>query len=83
MYATPGDKMIIRMLHLPPDKNKLLQECDAQSVRVHIAEYKIDNRSVYDILNQICKGMICIHMSNSISPRGMEERHFMPSIPGG
>ena len=27
----------------------------AQSVKVYTAEYKIDNRSVYDILDQICK----------------------------
>ena len=26
MYATPDDEMIARMLHVPPDKNKLLQE---------------------------------------------------------
>ena len=25
-YVTPDDKMIIRMLQLPPDKNKLLLE---------------------------------------------------------
>ena len=56
MYAAPDDKMIARMLHLPPDKNKLLLEKDAQSVRAHTAEYEIDNRTVYDILDQICKG---------------------------
>ena len=46
-YVTPDDKMIIRMLHLPPDKNKLHNKQSAQS------EYEIDNRSVYDILDQI------------------------------
>ena len=55
MYATPDDEMIVRMLHLPPDKNKLLQEGDAQTAKAHTAECEIDNRSVYDILNQICK----------------------------
>ena len=30
-YATPYDKMIARMLHLPPDKNKLHNEQSAQS----------------------------------------------------
>ena len=30
MYATPDNEMIARMLHLPPDKNKLLSEKDAQ-----------------------------------------------------
>ena len=47
--------MIARMLHLPPDMNKLLSEKDVQGVQVHMAEYKIDNRTVYDILDQICK----------------------------
>ena len=46
MYATPDEKMITRMLHLPPEKNKLLLEYDAQSARACTAEYKIDNRSV-------------------------------------
>ena len=31
MYATPDDKMITRMLHLPPEKNKLLCEKEAQT----------------------------------------------------
>ena len=44
-YATPDDKMITRMLHQPPDKNKLHNKL----------EYEVDNRSVYDILDQICK----------------------------
>ena len=43
------------MLHLPPDKNMLNNEQSAQSVKEHTAEYMIDNRSVYDILDQICK----------------------------
>ena len=54
-YATPDDETIARMLHLPPDKNKLLSEQDAQPARVCTAVYKIDNRSVCDILDQICK----------------------------
>ena len=55
MYATLDDEMITRMLHLPKDKNKLLLEHDGQSIRAHMAEYKIDSRSVYDILDQIFK----------------------------
>ena len=55
MYATPDHKMITRMLHFPKEKNKLLQETNAQTVQAHIPEYKIDNRTVYDILDQICK----------------------------
>ena len=31
--------MIAKMLHLPPDKNKLLQEQDAQSAKAHTTEY--------------------------------------------
>ena len=47
--------MIIKMLQLLPNKNKLHNEQSAQSVTEHTAEYKIDNRSVYNILDQICK----------------------------
>ena len=54
MYATPDDEMIARMLHLPSDKNKVHNKQSAQWVTQHAAEYKIDNRTVYDILDQIC-----------------------------
>ena len=54
-YVTPDNEMITRMLHLPSDKNKVYNEQSAQSVTQHTAEYKIDNRTVYDILDQICK----------------------------
>ena len=53
--VTPDDEMIARMLHIPPDKKKLHNEQSAQSVTEHTAEYKTDNRTVYDILDQICK----------------------------
>ena len=53
-YATSDDKMITRMLHLPPDKNRLLNEQSVQSVKVCTAEYSIDNMGVWDILDQIC-----------------------------
>ena len=43
------------MFHLPPNKNKLHKEQSAQSVMKHTADYEIDNRSVYDILDQIYK----------------------------
>ena len=42
-YATTDGKRIARILQLPQDKNKLL-------------EYEIDKRTLYDILDQICKG---------------------------
>ena len=47
--------MIDRMLHLPQEKNKILFESDPQSAKTHTAEWEIDNRTVYDILDQICK----------------------------
>ena len=31
VYATPDNEIITRMLHLPPEKNKLLSEKDAQA----------------------------------------------------
>ena len=55
MYATPDDKWITRMLHLPLNKNKLLSEKDVQRVQVCMAENKIDNWMVYNVLEQICK----------------------------
>ena len=33
----------------------MYNEQSAQSVTQHTKEYKIDNRTVYDILDQICK----------------------------
>ena len=50
-YAMPDDKMITRMLYLRPDKNKLHNEQSAESVKEHTSEYKIDNESVYNILD--------------------------------
>ena len=47
--------MIARMLYLPLDKNKLHNEESAHSVKEHMAGYEIDNRSVYNMLDQICK----------------------------
>ena len=53
--ATFEDEMIARMLHLPPERNKLLFEHDDKSVRAHMVKHQIDKRNVYDILDQICK----------------------------
>ena len=53
--TTPDNEMITRMLHLPPDKNKLLPEKDIQRVQEHMAESKIDNWMVDDELDQSCK----------------------------
>ena len=54
-YAIHVDEMIARMLHLPPDKNKMHNEQSAQSVTEHTTEYKIDNRTINGIVDQICK----------------------------
>ena len=40
---------------MPPEKNKLLHESNIQTVQAHKPEYEINNRTVYDILDQICK----------------------------
>ena len=40
---------------MPSDKNMVQNEQGAQSVTEHATEYKIDNRTVYNILDQICK----------------------------
>ena len=55
MYASLDDEMIAMILHLPPDKNKLLSEKDIQKVQAGTAMDKIDNPIVYDIMDQICK----------------------------
>ena len=54
-YATPDDATIARMLHLPPYRNKLHLEHNVHEGREHTVEFKIDNRTVYDIINQNCK----------------------------
>ena len=43
------------MLHIPPEKNKWHDEQSAHSVKEQTAEYEINNKSVYYILDQICK----------------------------
>ena len=54
-YKTPDNEITTRMLHLLPDKNKILLDSDVQSNKALMAEYNIYNRSVYDMLNQRCK----------------------------
>ena len=55
LYATPDVELIARMLHLPADKNTTYNKQSMHSVTQHKPEYKIDNRTVYDILDHICK----------------------------
>ena len=57
MYVIPDDEMIARMLNLPSDTNKMHYKQSAQSVTQHATEYKIDNGTFYDILDQIHKDM--------------------------
>ena len=54
-YVTPDNEMVIRILHLPSDKNKVQNKQSTQSATEYTTEYKIDNRTVFDILDQICK----------------------------
>ena len=82
MYATPDDKMITRMLPLPSEKNKNLHETDAQTVCTCMAEYKIDNRTIIDILDQICKDADLIQDVNQHKFKRDGRRAFMPSAQG-
>ena len=82
-YANINDEMITMMLHQSPNKNKLHNEQGAQSVMEHTTEYKIDNRSVYESWIRSARTPTCIHMSNSISPKGMAMGRIMLSNPGG
>ena len=61
MYATTDDEMIARMLHLPPDKNKLLPEKDVQRVHIHMAGYRIDNRTF-----RLCSTLCCLENSEQM-----------------
>ena len=54
LHAIPDNEMITMMLHLPADKNKIYNKQSVQSVTQCMSEYEIDNRTVYDILDQIC-----------------------------
>ena len=83
MYATPDDQMIARMLHLPPDMNKLLLERDVHKVQDHTAEYVIDNRMVYDVLDQICKDTDLYPYVKQLKSKGYGRGHFILSTPGG
>ena len=53
-YVTTDNKIFTMMLHLPQDKNRLSIESLVSFAKEHTPEYEIDNRGVYDIINQIC-----------------------------
>ena len=66
LNATPDNEMITR----PLDKNKLLLETSADRVNNCTAEYIIDNRMVYDVLDQICKDTdLCSYIKQHESAR--------------
>ena len=68
---------------MPSDKNKMYNEQSAQSVTEHTTEYKKDNRTVYDILDQICKDTDLYPNAKQHKPKRDGRGAFMPSIPGG
>ena len=55
-YVTPSDKMVAKILHSPPGKNRLHGEQSVQSVKECTVEYEIDNRSVYKHLGSDMQG---------------------------
>ena len=75
--------MIVRMLHLPLDMNKLHNEKSAQSAKEHMTEYKIDKEVSVTSWIISTRTPIFIPVSNNMIPRGIRESYFMASIPGG
>ena len=82
-YATPDNKMITRMLHLPQNKDKIYNKQSVQSVIQCMPEYNTDNRTVYDSLDQICKDTDLYPYINQHKSKRNAEGHFMPFTPGG
>ena len=56
-YSTPNNQMIARMLHLLTKQNRLHTESITSIRKEHTEAYKIDNRMLHAILDQICKDM--------------------------
>ena len=68
-----------RMLHLPPDKSRLLMDRGTRSVKEFTAKYVVDNRTIYNILNQICKDKdLYPCVKKHTSPQETAEGHFIP-----
>ena len=80
MYVTPDNEVIAKMLHLPQDKNRLHNKQRAQSVIKDSADYEIDKKSVYDILNYIFKDANLYPYLRQQRPRGTEEGPIKPSM---
>ena len=66
-----------------PDKNTLHNQQSTQSIEEYTTEYKIDKKVCMTSWIRSTKTLTCIHILNSVSPRGMAEGHFMLSIRGG
>ena len=82
-YATPDNEKFTRMLHLPPDKNMHFWSImfgQLKNVQQSM-QWTIELFMIYWIRSP--RTPICIHTSNSMSPRGMVEGHLMPSTPDG
>ena len=77
-YTTPYDEIIARILHLPQDKNKFLLEHEASSAKEYATGYKIDNKTVYNILDQICKDTDLYPFVKKQKSNGMVEGYFIP-----
>ena len=69
MYATPDDEMIARMLHLPPEKNKLLG-CVTQSAKEVQQSTRLTTKVSMTSWIRSARTFICIHIANSRSARG-------------
>ena len=82
-YATTDDKTVTRLLHLLSNNNKVHNEQSALSVRGLMPEYKIDNRTVYDILDQICKNIYLYPYVKQHKSKRDGRGAFMPSTSGG
>ena len=82
-YATLDNKMIAMALHLSLDKNKLNNKKVLSQSRNIWPEYEIKNRSVYEILDKICKDTNLYPYVKQNKFKWDERGHFIPSTPGG
>ena len=81
-YVTLDDKMIARMLHLPPNIDCTINKEHSQLETIQQSTREITELSMTSWIRST-RILTDNHMSNSISPRGMAEGHIMPSTPGG
>ena len=72
-YETLDDEMITRMLRLPPDKKRLHDEQSAHQSRSIQQSTRQTTRVSMTSWIRSKRRPVCIHISNSISPRGTKE----------